>query len=108
MPRVPDRDIRRSDNMRRRYANDMYRIEATQSGDDIDYFKTFREAMAALKRYEKEDMRNGCYVPGFYTIARFTDNWYQPYYDSKHGYHMNFGPRDKPRKKKRIPAPFGL
>lgn len=85
--------------MRRRYANAMYRIEATQSGDEIDQFKTFREAMAALNRYEKQDRRDGVFTPGFYTIARFTNGWYQPYYDSKHGYLMSIGPRAKPRKK---------
>ena len=97
--------------MKRRYANDMYRIESTESGDEIDYFKTFREAMAALRRYEKTDMRDGTFEPGFYTIARFTDGWYQPYYNSKNGYLMSIGPRDKAKKKKtgkKGSLPFGL
>jgi len=74
---------------KRRYANDLYRIESTQSGDEIEFCKTFREAMATLKRYEKMDMKDGTFTPGFYTISRFTSvakgSYYEPIYDSKKG-----------------------
>lgn len=74
---------------KRRYSNALYRIEFTHTGDDIWEGNTYREAMAALKKFEKEDMREDEFTPGYYTISRFKSvakgGYYNPVYDSKHG-----------------------
>lgn len=88
---------------KRRYSNALYRIEFTDTGDDIWEGNTYREAMAALKKFEKEDMKEGEYTPGFYTISRFTSvakgSYYEPVYNSKYG-EYGYRPTRKVVKKK--------
>ena len=88
---------------KRKYINALYRIEFTDTGDEIWEGKTYREAMAALKKFEKEDRIEGNFTPGFYTISRFTSvargSYYEPVYDSKHG-EIGYRPTRKVSKKK--------
>ena len=71
---------------RKKYANEPYRVEITETGDELGFFKTYRDALNYLKKNEREDRIDGTFTPGFYTISRFNNqHWYEPIYDSKHG-----------------------
>lgn len=85
---------------KKKYANEPYRVEITETGDELGFFKTYRDAMNYLRKNEREDRLNGDYKAGFYTISRFNrQHWYEPIYDSKHG-EYGYRPTRKTVKKK--------
>lgn len=45
-----------------------YHIRNRISGDLIDYFETFEEALKTLNEYEKYDKNEDIYIPNFYEI----------------------------------------
>lgn len=53
-------------------------IQDSEAGNIITGFNTLEEAEKELKKYEKEDQKNGTYVEGFYEIAeRNSDGEYE-------------------------------
>lgn len=47
----------------------MYYTADRETGTFIEGFKTIREALAAIKSYEKYDVRKGIYEADFYDVV---------------------------------------
>jgi len=45
-----------------------------ENGDPIDEFKTYQAAEKAIEKYEKEDKKDGSYVPRFYDIRESVED----------------------------------
>jgi hypothetical protein len=48
----------------------MYQIQCRESGDPIEEFMTYEEAMQKVIEYESADEKEGIYEPNFYTIVQ--------------------------------------
>lgn len=60
-------------------------VEWSETGDGLEDCDTYEEAMSILEANEREDMDDGTYRPGVYTIAMFNGSYYEGIYDSLHG-----------------------
>lgn len=86
--------------MARKYANALYRVEVTRTGDVLAEFRTYRDAMNYVKRMQRRDMKmDGEPFEFGYSISRFQSPqyYYQEIWNTKYG-----AVADRPRRKAKI------
>lgn len=96
--------------MARKYANALYRVEVTRTGDVLAEFRTYRDAMNYVKRMQRKDMRiDGEPFEFGYSISRFQSPqyYYQEIWNTKYGAVAD-RPRRKVKKKKSDTTGFGF
>lgn len=64
-----------------------YRLEITENATVLDEFDSLEDAMKVLEKNENEDRSNDGYEPGYYTISKLNNGFYEGIYDSKHGFY---------------------